>query len=769
MDQTIERQVVVRARDTSATLAWRRACAAAWRAAAPLLLLLLAVALRAFLIWHGWPWLQSDEALLALMGRHILLDGQHPLFFWGQSYLFPAESYLFAGAFAIAGVSALVFRMTLLALTTLFLWLVYRLGRAIYGQGAALLTLLYLALGPFWALFAEIRARGAYLEDMTLGVAFFLLVLRRIHTPATASALPPRNDAPNHPSSRTVPWPFRARIPKAPLQVKISSPWPTYALMGLLAGFGFLIHPIMLVYILPALLVLALARRRELLGRPGLVALAVAVLCCSPLIVYNIIHPGATLIEIWQQNGSGSRATSLLATLAQSSWATLTIGLRIVVSGPECRVVAAPAWAPWLRSDCIPLSRIIVAGGALLVAAMTTQLLWRARRHLKRHGLRMPPGPPTPAFSLMKFPFFAGMSTAGPSAPARSSGLDAVFRNSQDLRPTIVLPSPKRGGGRGERSRRGGGPPTPMSAITRKTGSGPRAGIPPDYLVPFPKGRGTARARSTPDPWGETLLVGLVLATVIPYCLSKSTYQYADTAPRYLLPLYVAAPLFIGRLWWWIKGKPMARRISDEDRNVVLQRPPAGTPEETATSTSAGEEHRTVPWPLRARIRFFQRTNLLARGQRILRPLWRTAAAVMLLALLGWNLFGYAQTAHDALAHPGTYANPMPAQDAQLIAYLEQHHLTRIYADYWVGYRLIFLSNERIIASDVGSDLQLFYNRYPPYAATVRATAHPAYILRTDISSPEEFTAAKTYLPRIGYRRLTTIGDYVVFGYAPGG
>jgi len=612
MDQTIEQHVETRADAvTGMPLRWRLPVEAGARAV-PLLLLATAVAMRAFLIAHGWPALQSDEALLALMGRHILLDGQHPLFFWGQSYLVPVESYLFAGAFAIFGISTVVFRGVLLAITTVFLWLVYQLGRAIYGRTTGWLTLTYLALGPFWALFGEIRARGAYIEDMTLGAALFLLVRRSVHAPARRRA------------------------------------WPHYALMGLLAGVGFMIHPIMLVYIAPAAVVLALARRRELLGQPGLVALAVMVVICIPLLAYNISHPAATLAQLWAQNGSDSHASSFLSSLWRSWQATWAIGLPIAVSGPEtCATVTVPAWLSWLATGCRTIDQLIVAGGSLIIAGMTLALLWRLRRRTSR-------------------------TTQALSQPERAEQ-------------------------------------APMDKLLVQGQDGPQ----PRYTV---SGQVAPFERTAPDPWGEALLVGLVLATIIPYCLSKSAYQDADTAPRYLLPLYVAAPLFIGRLWHGTSGICVA-----------------------------GHTHRH--W------------------EQTFHCLWRA----VLLMLLGWNLFGYMQTVHDTLTHPSVYANPMPPKDARLISYLEQHHLTRIYAEYWVGYRLIFLSNEQVIAADISPNLHPFYDRYPPYAAALHATAHPAYVLLAGTSGAAEFDrlAAKEHLPHTGYKRLTIIGNYVVYGYAP--
>src|SRR6185312_1031761 len=57
-----------------------------------LLLLALAAIYRLVLLARGWPALDSDEAVIGLMARHIL-HGERPTFFWGQNYMGPFEAY----------------------------------------------------------------------------------------------------------------------------------------------------------------------------------------------------------------------------------------------------------------------------------------------------------------------------------------------------------------------------------------------------------------------------------------------------------------------------------------------------------------------------------------------------------------------------------------------------------------------------------------------------------------------------------------------------
>ena len=87
----------------------------------------------------------------------------------------------------------------------------------------------------------------------------------------------------------------------------------------------------------------------------------------------------------------------------------------------------------------------------------------------------------------------------------------------------------------------------------------------------------------------------------------------------------------------------------------------------------------------------------------------RIAGAVLLGAIL--LLFGLEQRAW--------YRQLMPDErSASIIRCLDDANVRTAFADYWLSYKLTFLTNERIIvAPDNGVD------RYPPYSVQVRA--HP--------------------------------------------
>jgi hypothetical protein len=67
----------------------------------------------------------------------------------------------------------------------------------------------------------------------------------------------------------------------------------------------------------------------------------------------------------------------------------------------------------------------------------------------------------------------------------------------------------------------------------------------------------------------------------------------------------------------------------------------------------------------------------------------------------------------------------MPTNDSALQALLAGHGVTDAYAPYWIAYRVMFETGARIRVTPYD------YDRYPPIAAAVRASPHPAYLFIT--------------------------------------
>src|SRR6266487_4655099 len=92
----------------------------------------------------------SDEAIIGLMGKHILEARYFPFYMYGQAYNAGAawEAYLAAIAFALFGVSVISLKGCIVVLSLLALFLFYRMCLALYDQRTALLATIVFALTP---------------------------------------------------------------------------------------------------------------------------------------------------------------------------------------------------------------------------------------------------------------------------------------------------------------------------------------------------------------------------------------------------------------------------------------------------------------------------------------------------------------------------------------------------------------------------------------------------------------------------------------------
>lgn len=274
------------------------------------LLLLLGVALRLGLAARGWPGLDSDEATIGLMGKHILDSGELPIFFYGQHYMGPLEAYLAAGAFALLGVGAFALRVAMVALTTGFLVCAYLLGRLAFGRAVGLLTLGFLALGPAFGLLRELAAIGGYQETLLFGALIPLLAYALIR---------PASDLTGGSSW----WRRGNRL-------------PLYGLLGLTIGLGVWSDALILPFVVAPLCALAIARWRETRGRGGLTLLAGAVIGGFPFIAYNLTHHLQSVTEAGGRTvAAGGGLLPPLGTWLHQALATFTVAMPVTYGDPH--------------------------------------------------------------------------------------------------------------------------------------------------------------------------------------------------------------------------------------------------------------------------------------------------------------------------------------------------------------------------------------------------------------------------------------------------
>jgi hypothetical protein len=119
----------------------------------------------------------ADEAVVALMARHIL-QGERPLFFYGQAYMGSLDAYLVAGGFALLGAQVWIVRavQALLYAGTMILW--HKFCREGFGSAAANVAVLLLAVPPVFAALYTTISLGGYGEALFFGSLSLLLALQ---------------------------------------------------------------------------------------------------------------------------------------------------------------------------------------------------------------------------------------------------------------------------------------------------------------------------------------------------------------------------------------------------------------------------------------------------------------------------------------------------------------------------------------------------------------------------------------------------------------
>ena len=107
-------------------------------------------AVRFVILFASQTHVHSDEAIIGLMGKHIL-EGRHfPFYMYGQPYNAGAawEAYLAAVVFFLFGVGVVPLKGGIVVLSLLCLVLFYRMGCALYDQRTAVLATVAFALTP---------------------------------------------------------------------------------------------------------------------------------------------------------------------------------------------------------------------------------------------------------------------------------------------------------------------------------------------------------------------------------------------------------------------------------------------------------------------------------------------------------------------------------------------------------------------------------------------------------------------------------------------
>jgi uncharacterized membrane protein len=118
--------------------------------------------------------IDSDEAIVGLMAKHIYEGKTLPTFYYGQHYMGSLEAILASFSFAVFGISNFALKLVPLLFSIAFIPLMYLLTYQCAGRSVALLTALLVAIPPTPLIVWGSKARGGFIEVICIGALAFL-------------------------------------------------------------------------------------------------------------------------------------------------------------------------------------------------------------------------------------------------------------------------------------------------------------------------------------------------------------------------------------------------------------------------------------------------------------------------------------------------------------------------------------------------------------------------------------------------------------------
>ncbi len=177
----------------------------------------------------------ADEAVVALMARHIL-GGERPVFFYGQAYLGSLDAWLVAGAFLLFGQTVLAVRVVQGGLYLGAVATAYLLGLRVFAdRWTATAAVFLLAVPTALATLYTTATLGGYGETLLIGNVLLLWTIRLREGIAGTGTAREKHATRSHSTRSHVEW----------------------LLFGVLAGFGFWAFGLLGVYLAPIGIVFA--------------------------------------------------------------------------------------------------------------------------------------------------------------------------------------------------------------------------------------------------------------------------------------------------------------------------------------------------------------------------------------------------------------------------------------------------------------------------------------------------------------------------------
>ena len=322
-------------------------------------LIFVATLLRLALIYFHWPVTNSDEGNMGLLARHVAYNGEWPIFFYGLPYMGPVEGYIAAPLFHLFGPSTFTLRLGLLLFFFLFLICMYYLTRLLFTQWMAVFIVVLFCFGSDDIISRQVKAVGEY-PELLFFAAFISCVAVWLVLSSSSTDRQKRTTL--------------GRI-------------FIYGMLGLVAGIAIWVDFLILPFVVTAIVLLLLFRRRELLSWAGLSLVAGLLIGILPLLNYNIsAPPGQNSLQVLLNLHRGASAEHI--PFMRQVVGTLMIGIPNATGfTPRCPIENFPFFGT-ANAQCIILQGgwgigyLILWLTATILAVVAILRLWKGHTFL---------------------------------------------------------------------------------------------------------------------------------------------------------------------------------------------------------------------------------------------------------------------------------------------------------------------------------------------------------------------------------------------------
>ncbi|MCB0339929.1 MAG: hypothetical protein KDD53_10005, partial [Bdellovibrionales bacterium] len=124
--------------------------------------------------------IDSDEAIVGLMAKHINEGHRLPVFYYGQHYMGSLEAILASVSFYFFGVSNLALKLVPLLFALALIPGMYVLGAMLGGVRAGRIAALLTAVPPSTMVLWSTKARGGFAEILFIGLIALIIALKNL-------------------------------------------------------------------------------------------------------------------------------------------------------------------------------------------------------------------------------------------------------------------------------------------------------------------------------------------------------------------------------------------------------------------------------------------------------------------------------------------------------------------------------------------------------------------------------------------------------------